>query len=306
MLRVCGNNIKIEGRLIRIARLDLDKYEFLDDPGAMLEGLRSSGIRIDLFTFLQRLTETLQKLPDTSPKYDYPMQWDNLAVLPVTTFDHWWNRQIRSYPRNRARQAEKKGVVVREVSFDDALVQGIWEVYNECPVRQGTPFIHYGKDIETVHRLSATYLDRSIFIGAFLGNRLVGFIKLVTDQTKTQANMMHIVSMMRHRNKAPTNALIAQSVRVCAERGIRYLVYQNFIYGNRKPDTLSNFKEVNGFQRVDLPRYYIPLTRTGRIALRLGLHHRFVDHLPEPMVTKLRELRSVWYNRKLKVATEAS
>ena len=117
---------------------------------------------------------------------------------------------------------------------------------------------------------------------------------------------MNIVSMMKHRDKAPTNALIAQSVRSCAERGIRYLVYQNFTYGNKKPDSLSNFKEVNGFQRVDLPRYYVPLTRIGRIAFRLGLHHRFVDHLPEPLVTKLRELRSVWYNRKLKVVTEAS
>src|SRR6266851_6397514 len=125
MLRVCGNNIKIEGRLIRIARLDLDKYEFLDDPGAMLEGLRSSGIRIDLFTFLQRLTETLQKLPDTSPKYDYPMQWDNLAVLPVTTFDHCSTQQSGFEARNKAKHAEKK-VVVREVPVDDVLVRGIW------------------------------------------------------------------------------------------------------------------------------------------------------------------------------------
>jgi len=234
------------------------------------------------------------------------MEWDNLAVLSVSTFDHWWNHQIRGYPRNRARQAEKKGVTIQEVPFDDALVQGIWEVYNESSIRQGRPNAHYGKDIQTVRKEEATFLDRSIFIGAFLTEKLIGFVKLVTDENRTQANLMNIVSMMRHRNKAPTNALIAQSVRVCAERGIRYLVYQNFIYGNRKPDTLSNFKEVNGFQRVDLPRYYIPLTRTGRIALRLGLHHRFVDHLPEPMVTKLRELRSVWYNRKLKVATEAS
>src|SRR5438876_5826889 len=82
--------------------------------------------------------------------------------------------QIRSFPRNRARQAEKKGVSIREVPFGDALVQGIWEVYNESPVRQGKRNVHYGEDLETVRREEATFLDRSIFIGAFLGETLIG------------------------------------------------------------------------------------------------------------------------------------
>jgi hypothetical protein len=305
-VRVCGNDIRVEGRLIRIARLELDKYEFLDDPGAMIDGLRKSGIQIDLFTFLQKLPETSQQLTAASPKYDYPMQWDNLAVLPVSTFDHWWNHQIRSFPRNRARQAEKKGVLLREVPFGDALVHGIWGIYNECPVRQGKPFVHYGKDIETVQSISATFLDQSIFIGAYLDDRLIGFIKLVTDQTRMQACMMHIVSMMQHRDKAPTNALIARAVRSCAERGIRYLVYQNFSYGKKEDDSLSHFKEINGFQRVNLPRYYVPLTAIGRAALTMGLHRKFVDHFPKPIVSKLRELRTAWYNRKLQASTEAS
>src|SRR6266567_4272352 len=164
-MNVCRKEIRIQGRLIRIARLDGDKYQFLDDPEPVVDGLRKCGTRIDLFTFMQ-------KLPATSPKYDYPMEWDNLAVLPVSTFDHWWNQQIRSYPRNRARQAEKKGIVFRETPFNDTLVQGIWEVYNECPIRQGKPFIHYGKDLEWVRRHAGTFLDTSIFIGAFLDDKM--------------------------------------------------------------------------------------------------------------------------------------
>lgn len=303
-MRVCGNDIRVEGRLVRIARLELDKYEFLDDPGPVLDGLRKSGRRVDLFTFLQKMPEI--PVPEAPPRFDYPMEWDNLAVLPVSTFDHWWNKQIRSFPRNRARQAEKKGVLLREAPFGDGLVRGIWEIYNECPVRQGKPFVHFGKDLETVHRISATFLDRSIFIGAYLDSRLIGFIKLVTDQSRMQANTMHIVSMMRHKDKAPTNALIAQAVRSCAERGIRYLVYQNFSYGKRlDEDSLSHFKEVNGFQRVNLPRYYVPLTEVGRVAFRLGLHRKLSDHFPESMITRLRELRTAWNNRKLQVSTEA-
>lgn len=296
---VRGKSIKVEGRVLRIASPELDKYEPLRDPEAMIDDLRKAGKRIDVFSFMQLV-------PETSPKYKYQMEWDNLAVLPVSTFDHWWNHQILSYARNRARQAAKKGVTVREVPFDDTLVHGMWEVYNESPVRQGRRNVHYGKDIATVRKEEATFLDRSIFIGAFFGDTLVGFVKLVTDEARTQANLMNIVAMLKHRDKAPTNALIAESVRSCAERGIRYLLYQNFTYGKKRPDSLTNFKEVNGFRRVDLPRYYVPLTAMGRLALRFGLHHRFADVLPDSIATKLRELRTAWYNRKLHSVAQAS
>jgi hypothetical protein len=298
LIKICGREIKIQGRLLRVARLEADKYEFLDDPETLIEGLRKCGDRIDLFTFLQRL-------PESAPKYNYPMEMDNLAVVPVSTFDNWWTNQIRGEGRNRARQAEKKGVILREVPFDDNLVRGIWEIYNECPVRQGARFAHYGRDIEWVRKHAGTFLDSAIFIGAFIGDQMIGFVKLVTDETRTQANTMHIVSMMQHRDKAPTNALIAQAVRSCADRGIQYLVYQNLFYGKKQGDGLSKFKEKSGFQRIDLPRYYVPLTAFGSVALRLSLHHRLVDHLPESMAAKLRELRKNWYTRKIQSVVEA-
>jgi hypothetical protein len=299
LMKVCGRDIRVVGGLLRIARLEGDGYEFLDDPEPTLDSLRKSERRIDLFTFSQ-------KLPESSPKYRYPMEWDNFAALPVTTFECWWNQQIGFKARNKAKQAEKKGVTVREVPFDDALVRGITDVYNECPVRQGRRFSHFGKDVETVRREHATFLDSSIFIGAFLGQRLIGFAKLTTDEARTQAGLMNIVSMIEHRDKAPTNALIVQAVRSCAERGIRYLVYSRFAYGKKQPDSVSDFKERNGFQKIDVPRYYVPLTPFGWAAFRLGLHKRFADHFPEPVVARLRELRNAWYNRKLQSVTEAS
>jgi hypothetical protein len=49
---------------------------------------------------------------------------------------------------------------------------------------------------------------------------------------------------------------------------------------------------------VDVPRYYVPLTAWGHAALRLGLHHRLRDRLPEPVGEKLRELQKKWHSRK--------
>lgn len=289
-MRICDREIRVSGGLVRIARLDADMYHFLTEPTAMVEALRASGQRIDLFTFTQTIV-------DTAPKYSYPMEWENLAVLPISTFENWWEKQIGFKARNKAKQAEKKGVVLREVPFGHELVEGIWQIYNETPVRQGRSYPHFGKDLETVYREAATYLEYSTFIGAYVGDELIGFIKMVADEAGVQAGLMNIISKISHRDKAPTNALMMQAVRSAAARGIRNIVYSHYAYGKRDRDNLTDFKERNAFGRVDLPRYYVPLTPWGGLALTLGLHHRFVDRLPQDMGDKLRELRSKWYNR---------
>lgn len=297
MIEICGREILVDGRMPRIAHLHGDTFRFVDDPEVVVRELRASRARVDLFTFAQRL-------PDTETKFPYLVEWENCAVLRISTFEDWWTRQLRSYPRNRARQAEKKGVVLREVPFDDALVAGIREIYNECPIRQRRRFPHYGKDFETVRREEATFLDSSVFIGAFFEDKLIGFVKLVPDETFTQAGLMNILSVHRHRDKAPTNALLAHAVRACAARGIRYLVYSKFNFGKKEHDGLRDFKERNGFQRVDIPRYYVPLTPLGHAALRLGLHHRMSERIPESVARRLRDLRAAWYERRYRVAKE--
>ncbi len=300
VINICGRDVTVEGRFIRIAHLDGDKYNAPEDAEAFLAGVRSCGTRIDLFTFLQRL-------PETSPKYPYSMEWDNLAVLPVSTVDHWWSQQIPSTVRNRARQAGKRGVTFREVPFGEELLKGICDIYNECPIRLGKRFPHYGMRMDRAREYAGTFLDRSTYIGAFLGDKMIGFSKLVLNETNTHACIVHILSMVQHKEKAVTNALIAQAVRFCAERGIGYLVYENFSYGKKQRDSLSHFKEVNGFRRVDLPRYFVPLTLLGKAAFRLGLHHRLIDQLPESMAVG--ELRGVqgraWHGRKIQQTTEA-
>jgi hypothetical protein len=293
----CQNGIRIRGGLLRVARLEGEKYTFPEDPEAQIETLKQSGDRVDIFTFLQ-------KLPEVKPQYPYAIEMDNLAVLPVTTFDNWWNNQIRSYPRNRARQAAKRGVVLREVPYGDELIRGIRGIYNETPIRQGKRFPYYGMTYERAGEYAGTFLDRSVFVGAFVDETMIGFIKLSMDVSRTQACLVHILSMVQHKEKAPTNALIAEAVRACAERKVQYLIYENFNYG-KKEDSLSHFKEVNGFQRVDTPRYYVPLTARGRFALRLGLHHRIADRVPESVAEKLRDLRRAYYERRFRAALES-
>jgi hypothetical protein len=289
---ICGKTLHVRGSLIRTARLAAERYEFFQDPPSAIEALRALRARIDLFTFMQ-------ELPDVSMRYDYPAEWDNVAAVPVTTFDHWWTKQINGKTRNMIRRADAKSVVVREVPFDDRLVRAISDVYNETPVRQGRAFWHYRKDLEIVGRENGTFLDRSVFLGAFSGDTMIGFAKLVTSDAGTQAGLMQILSMIGHRDKAPTNALIAHAVRSCADRGIPYLVYANFSYGNKQRDSLSDFKQHNGFQRIEVPRYYVPLTAVGAAALRFGFHRGLADRIPESVLARLRKVRSVWHGSRL-------
>jgi hypothetical protein len=298
-LIVGGREIRTRGRLVRVARIEGDSYRFLDDPEAIISDLRNSEQSIDLFTFIPRLT-------DTTPKFAYPLEIDNVAALRVTTFDQWWTQVLGFKGRNKAKQAEKKGVELREVPFDDQLIDGIWQIYNECPIRQSRRFPHYGMTRETVREHAGTFLDCSIFIGAYFEGSLIGFAKLTIDETGTQAGLMHILSLISHRAKAPTNALIAEAVRSCAARNISYLVYSSFAYGNKQRDSLSDFKERNGFQRVDLPRYFVPLTRFGALAFRMRMHRRMIELLPEPLITRLRNYRADWYNARVPSAMQGN
>lgn len=105
--------------------------------------------------------------------------------------------------------AKKRGVVVRTVAFSDELVKAIQSIYNEMPMRQGQPFWHFGKDFEAVKRESATYLTRSEFLGAYLHQELIGFIKII--YVGDTAMIIQIQSKNERRDKRPTQCLDCRS-----------------------------------------------------------------------------------------------
>jgi hypothetical protein len=281
--------IAVRGAIIKIAALEAEPYEDVADPQAVVRSFAGSRVSADLFTFIQRP-------PDTTPKFNYPVEWDNMAVLEVTDFDHWWTKQVNDKTRNLVRKAEKKGVVVRQVPFDDALQRGIAEIYNETPIRQGRQFWHYGKDAETIRRENEEYADRSEYFAAFLEDEIIGFMRLVHDEKLT--NIMYILSKIAHREKAPNNALIAHAVKRCAAFGRREIVYAKYVYGKKGEDKLTDFKRHNGFRKIDIPRYYIPLTLKGRMALQFHLHHGVQSVIPQRLYTRLVALRNRWYGAK--------
>ncbi len=82
-----------------------------------------------------------------------------------------------------------------------------------------------------------------------------------------------------------------------------HLMYCNYVYNDPK-SSLTEFKRRNGFEQVLVPRYFIPLTLTGKIAMKWGLHRGLVKQLPKSLVEQLLKARSFWNARKLKTIKE--
>jgi len=290
-LRAEGVVITVKGGFIRVGQI-FDAFWLeaakLPDPRRVVEQLKTVDARPDLFTFTQRA-------PDTTPKFDFHLDWDNIAAIPVSSHDHWLQKQISAASRRNVRTSEKKGVTVRSCPFDEHYIRGIMAISDESPIRAGRQYWHYGKDFATVDAEQGTYRERSTFLGAYLGDEQIGYLKMVWD-TQTAA-IMQIVSKMEHRDKRTNNALLSEAVKLCAERGVGHLLYERFVYGNKVDSSLTRFKRENGFVRMDVPCYYVPLTNKGRLALRLGLHKSVKDRLPQRMTDPLLDLRDKWYAR---------
>jgi hypothetical protein len=277
--------VRVRGRFFRTACIAAEGYEFVDDPEPFLDRLKQSEVKADMFTFLQRI-------PDLTPKYaEYHLEWESVAVLPIETYEKWWKCQINDKTRNMVRKTQKKGVDIRLANFDDQFVEGIVSIYNECSVRQGKPFKHFGKNFATVRTDNMSFRDRSDFIGAYFGDELIGFAKLV--YLGVSASLMQIISKVSHRDKAATNGLIAKAVERCAQSGVSYLQYATWSRGS-----LGDFKIHHGFKRFDIPRYYVPLNGKGRVLLFLGWQRSLRDRLPESALNFLTTMRAKWYGFK--------
>ena len=230
---------------------------------------------IDMFTFIER--KWCNTIPN--PLHFWSKTDDNIALLQVATYDEWW-KNIGKKTRNMVRKAEKSGVETKVVEPNEKLAEGIWKIYNETPIRQERAFPHYGMPLQTVTRgvLSA---QNCTFIGAFLQNELVGFIQLIHGDKI--AIISQILSLQEHLDKAVNNALVAKAVEVCAAKQVGWVMYGRI--GNHP--SLDRFKESNGFTKFPLTRYCVPITRKGRIAVKIGLHRELKDALPQAIKYRL-------------------
>ena len=285
---ISGWTVVVTGRWLRVATLkdeELVEGDPVQDATCLVEELKNSQIQVDILSLAQPITAITPKLPDH-------FDWDNRAAVPITSFEQWWSK-LPQESRKNVRRAAKRGVVVKVANFDDKFVGGICGIYNETPTRQGRRFWHYGKDAATVKSEIGTYLDRSDFIAAYVNMEMIGFIKIT--YVDTVAVITQILAKNAHHDARPMNAMLASAIELCQERGMSFLIYGKYIYGRHKKSLLTEFKRRNCFEEIRVPRYFIPLTSRGRLAIALRLYAGLRDQLPAPVIDLLLRLRSAAY-----------
>ena len=101
-MQIEGNDVVVEGRLLKSVRLEHEWHDDIQDPETFRVALRKSNVAADLFTFWQRY-------PSSKQKFNYTAEWEDLAVLPVRSFEEWWSDRIKSRTRGLVRKSEKIG-----------------------------------------------------------------------------------------------------------------------------------------------------------------------------------------------------
>lgn len=284
------NIVAITGRWVKIAVVhdeDFLEHEFRD-PELCVAKLKQQRrrLRADIFTFAQRV-------PATSPTFSYPMEWDSIAAVRTTSFKDWWDK-LPQESRKNVRRSQKRGVVVVAKPLDEDLVREIVDLNNDSPVRQGRPFVHFGKGLDQVRRDQSSFLDRSDYVCAYFEDELIGFMKIA--YRGDLASIVQVLPKASHHDKRPANALINKAVALCETKGITHLTYGMFNYGNRRDSPLRQFKIRNGFEEILVPRFYVPLTNWGRLCTKLKLYRGLIGILPDRVTKFGANARATWYD----------
>lgn len=169
--KICGLEMIITGKFYRTVRVKEEWDANVEDPKAVIRDLKSQGVCADVFTFAQRL-------PHTTPAFKYRTDFDNVAAVSISTYEEWW-KNVNHRVRTKNRKSIKNGVVVRPIAFDDELVKGITQIYNETPIIQGRASWNYGLSFEETKKANADFPGRADFLGAYFGDELIAFMKLL-------------------------------------------------------------------------------------------------------------------------------
>lgn len=288
-LSIGDRTLIITGKLIRTARVHQEEWmegEPVENPDAFISNLRKLDLKADIFNFSKRL-------PKTDRDYSFPCDWDNVAAIPISSYDQWLKDRVSRKTRQEVNRAQRLGVIVKSVSLSDNFITEVVSLFNRISLKQGRPFSHHGKDFMRVKKDISPYSDRSEFIAAHYKDELIGYIKIV--YMGRLASILNIITDPQHFEKRPSNVLLAEAIKICETKNILYLIFGKYAYGNKQNDSVTEFKRRNGFEMIQFPRYYIPLNLKGRIIIELRLYRGIIGLLPESIISMLLVVRSWLY-----------
>ena len=153
---VQGRTVVITGTWLKTASVfdeEVVDGEVVENPESFLHELAQTRCGADILTFPQRI-------PETQPKYSYPFEWDNVAVLPITSYDDWYRNRTDANVKRNLKRAAKVGVVTRSSPLDDTFV-GASSRSRTRRRSARAPLLALWQDFDTVKAETAHCLDKA-------------------------------------------------------------------------------------------------------------------------------------------------
>lgn len=217
------------------------------------------------------------------------------------SFKHIWEKAYSKHARNRARKAEKEGVVVREVSELDKWISDIQSCnmssfhrtkrYPRYPHSDKEAFLVYlNRHRQLLHEGFKVY-------GAFFRNRLIAYI--ATVESNKLIILMLALSRSEFLPKCPSNALLKYIISYACKDNFSWINYSfdRVPYDPDRPTLLSSlrrFKFEHGFEERPMNIYSLGLTYSGRLLQRLMVVYNnlfiFSERLPIFITDALQQL----------------
>jgi hypothetical protein len=170
-----------------------------------------------------------------------------VAVIEKPESTESYRKLIGAKSRNMLKKAYKNGVVCQCFDWNEKRDE-IFDIHRSSMKRQGKrmsdAYLRYPEEIKIVSEKDF----RIVHIGAFIENRLVGYIELYIYGNFAMTN--RILGHKAYLKYAIMNALIEKSVAYMIEQDIAYLNYLTM--QNRKQNSLSSFKYRVGFREYSL------------------------------------------------------
>src|SRR5437773_2421541 len=113
-IRIRDRTVITVGKWLKVASIHDEFFvegEIVPEPDEFIAELKCWKFKPDLFTFAQ-------KVSDLTPRFGFYLEWEDFAVIPISTYEDWLKNRIRRGARVNLHRAEREGVVVRAVSYD--------------------------------------------------------------------------------------------------------------------------------------------------------------------------------------------
>src|SRR5438477_2885442 len=90
-IRIRDRTVIAVGEWLKVASIHDEFFvegEIVTEPNEFIEELKCWNVKPNLFTFAQ-------KLSDLTPRFGFYFEWENFAVIPITTYENWLKKEIR-------------------------------------------------------------------------------------------------------------------------------------------------------------------------------------------------------------------